>query len=164
MPNLLIQWLENLNGTTWIILAVGLLIFELLTGTSYILWISAAALLVGTLAFMLPLTWEVQFLLFFVIATALLIFGHIYVRPKIHGTAPSTLNNRAQALIGQRVKVITHFEVGQGRVQVGDSPWRAQSDEKNFKIGDTPVIIDVKGTTLIVQTQPVEELPTESQA
>jgi membrane protein implicated in regulation of membrane protease activity len=68
--NALITLLESMNGTKWIILGVLLLILELVTGTTYILWTAAAALIVGVLSFILPVfSWEMQFLLFFILST-----------------------------------------------------------------------------------------------
>jgi len=127
-PNILIEGLNSMTGTKWVIIGFLLLILELVTGTSYILWPAAAALFVGLLTYILPLGWEMQFLLFFLLSTALLIFGHIYIRPKMKGGEPSDLNDRARTMVGMRVKAIADFDTGEGRVQVGDTQWRARME------------------------------------
>ena len=62
--NRFVQMLESMSGTKWVIVGVLLLILEVVTGTTYILWPAVAALIVGVIVFILPLGWEMQFLLF----------------------------------------------------------------------------------------------------
>lgn len=148
-----IAWLEAMSGMKWMIVGVVLLILELVTGTTYILWPAVAALAVGSFAFVLPIGWEMQFLLFFILSAVLLVFGHSYVRPRVKGGEPSDLNDRARAMVGMRVKAINDFETGQGRVQVGDTQWRAKLDTGNAKAGDELRVVKVDGTTLVCEAE-----------
>ncbi len=150
-PNFLIQFLEGMNGTRWLILGFGLLVAEVATGTSYILWTAVAALIVGLVTFILPIGWQMQFLLFAILSVVLLVVGHKYVRPKFKGGEPSDLNDRARALIGKRVKAVKDFETGIGRVYVGDTQWRAKMDEGNAKAGEELKVVSVESTTLTVE-------------
>ncbi len=149
--NMLIAMLEGMSGTKWVILGVLLLIVEVLTGTTYVLWPAIAALLVGVLAFLLPFGWEMQFLLFFIISIVLLFVGHKYVRPRMEGGEPSDLNDRARSMIGMRVRAVANFELGEGRVQVGDTQWRARAAAGNPETNAELVVLSVKGTTLNVE-------------
>ena len=149
--NMIIAWLEAMSGMKWVIIGVLLLILELATGTTYILWPAIAAIAVGVIAFILPLAWEMQFLLFFLVSTALLFFGHFYVRPRVKGGEPSDLNDRARTMVGLRVKAIADFEMGAGRVQVGDTQWRARMPDGNAAAGDELRVMRVDGTTLICE-------------
>jgi len=149
--NSFMSLLEGMNSTYWIILGVGLLILELVTGTTYILWPALAALVVGVLALTSMFGWEMQFVLFFLISAVLLVVGHTHVRPRMKGGEPSDLNDRARSLLGLRVEAVTDFELGQGRVQVGDTQWRARIKEGNPKAGSELQVKSVKGTTLIVE-------------
>lgn len=149
--NVFLQLLEGMNGTKWLIFGVILLTLEVLTGTTYILWPAVAALIVGVLVFVLPLGWEMQFLLFFIIGTILLFAGHKYFQPMMRGGEPSDLNDRARSMVGRRVKAVTNFETGRGRVQVGDTQWQAVMETGDAAIGDELKIISVKGTTLEVE-------------
>lgn len=149
--NILVQMLESMTGTKWIIAGVLLLILEVVTGTTYILWPAVAALIVGFIAFVLPLGWEMQFLLFFILSAVLLVAGHKYVRPKMKGGEPSDLNDRARSMVGMRVKAIADFETGIGRVQVGDTQWRASIHEGTATAGQELRVVSVKGTTLQVE-------------
>lgn len=149
--NIFLQLLEGMNGTKWLIFGVILLTLEVVTGTTYILWPAVAALIVGVLVFVLPLGWEMQFLLFFLIGTVLLFAGHKYFQPMMQGGEPSDLNDRARSMIGQRVKAVTAFETGRGRVQVGDTQWQAVMEEGDAALGDELKIVSVKGTILQVE-------------
>lgn len=147
----MIELLESMNGTKWVVLAVALIIAEIVTGTTYILWPAIAALVVGFLSFGGFFTWEMQFLLFFMISLALLFVGHKFVRPQMKGGETSDLNDRATAMIGLRVRAIADFELGQGRVQVGDTQWRAKVRDGDPKAGDELQVKSVEGTTLNVE-------------
>ena len=149
--NLLVQMLESMNGTKWMILGVLLLVLEVVTGTTYILWPAVAALIVGIVVFILPLAWEMQFLLFFILSGILLVVGHKFVRPKMKGGEPSDLNDRARSMVGMRVKAVADFDTGLGRVQVGDTQWRASIQDGNPSAGTELRVVSVKGTTLQVE-------------
>ena len=146
------NWLHDMSGLDWAIMGAVLLVLEVVTGTTYILWPAIAAFLVAIcLAFGLPLAWTSQFLLFFVIAAVLLVVGHKYIRPRLNMDEPTDLNDRAKSMMGMRVKAIGAFSTGQGRVQVGDTQWRARC-ESGDPVNDAELrVIDVKGTTLIVE-------------
>ena len=150
--NQLVEWLETMTGMKWVIIGVLLLILELVTGTTYILWPAVAALIVGLFVFILPLSWEMQFLLFFILATILLVVGHTHIRPRMKGGEPSDLNDRARAMVGIRVKAIADFEMGQGRVQVGDTQWRARMEEGQAAADQELRVLRVEGTTLICES------------
>lgn len=150
-PNIIMQFLEGMNGTRWLMIGFVLLVLEVLTGTMYILWVAAAALIVGVIMFIAPvLDWSAQLLLFAILTGVLMYFGHTYLRPKMKGGEPSDLNDRARSMVGMRVKAVADFDTGRGRVQVGDTQWRAKMDEGDAKAGDELKISSVDGTTLVV--------------
>lgn len=148
--NVIIQLLESMDGARWLILGIVLLVLEVITGTTYILWVATAALIVGVLSFILPIGWPIQFLLFFALSVVLLVLGHKYFRPRMNGDESSDLNDRAKTMVGMRVKAVADFETGRGRVQVGDTQWRASMDNGDAVSGEELKVVEVKGTTLIV--------------
>lgn len=152
-PSFIVQFIENTSSATrWMIVGFALLIVEMLTGTMYILWIAAAALITGVILFLIPgLGWSAQFLLFTLFTAVLMYFGHTILRPKMKGGEPSDLNDRARSMMGMRVKAVADFETGRGRVQVGDTQWRAAMEQGDAKAGDELTIVSVKGTTLTVK-------------
>jgi len=150
-PNLIISLLEGMNATRWMLLGIILLGAELGTGTTYILWVAIAAILMAIMVFILPLSWSAQFILFFVLSIAILVLGHIYLRPRFKGGEPSDLNDRARSMVGLRVKAVSDFEVGKGRVEVGDTQWAAALADGTAKAGDELRVLSVKGATLQVE-------------
>ena len=151
-PNIIIQFLEGMNGARWLMIGFALLILEVLTGTMYMLWIAAAALIVGLIMFVMPvLDWQMQLLLFSILTAILMYVGHTHLRPKMQGGEPSDLNDRARSMVGMRVKAIANFETGRGRVQVGDTQWRAKMESGDAKAGQELKIVSVTGTTLDVE-------------
>ncbi len=151
-PNVVLQFFESMNATRWLVIGFALLVVEVLTGTMYILWVAAAALITGVLMYFVPaMSWGSQFLLFSFLTTVLMFLGYKYLRPKMKGGEPSDLNDRARSMIGMRVKALADFDTGRGRVRVGDSQWRASMKDGNAKSGDELTVISVSGTTLTVE-------------
>lgn len=150
-PNLLISALETMNATKWGILGLLLVGLELITGTTYILWPAVAALVMAALVFILPLSWELQFVLFFILSTVLLVVGHMYLKPMMKSGEPSDLNDPGRTMLGRRVTAIVDFDNGDGRVTVGDTQWKASTDAGDPKAGDPLVITAIAGATLIVE-------------
>ncbi|NNC38631.1 MAG: NfeD family protein [Acidimicrobiales bacterium] len=150
-PNIIMQFLEGMNGTRWLFLFFGLLIIEVLTGTTYILWPALAAVIVALCAFILPIGWSMQLVLFFILSAVFLYLGHTKLKPMMKGGEPSDLNDRARSMQGMRVKAIADFDTGRGRVQVGDTQWRASMETGDAKAGQELRVVTVKGTTLVVE-------------
>ncbi len=149
--NIIISALETMNATKWGLLGLGLVALELVTGTTYILWPAVAALAMSAWVFFLPLSWEMQFILFFILSTLLLIVGHMYLKPLMKSGEPSDLNDPGRTMLGRRVIAFTDFENGHGRVTVGDTQWKASTESQDPKIGDALIITAVAGATLIVE-------------
>lgn len=149
--NIIISALETMNATKWGLLGLGLVGLELVTGTTYILWPAVAALAMSAWVFFLPLSWEMQFVLFFVLSTVLLVVGHLYLKPLMKSGEPADLNDPGRTMLGRRVVAFTDFENGHGRVTVGDTQWKASTEANDPKTGDALVITAVAGATLIVE-------------
>lgn len=149
--NFILAFLESMNATKWGLIGVALIGLELITGTTYILWPAAAAIILAVAVFILPLAWEVQFLLFTILSIILLVLGHFYLRPLMKSDEPSDTNNPVRTMVGRRVVAFSDFDNGEGRVTVGDTQWKASTESDNPKTGDKLVITSVVGATLIVE-------------
>ena len=149
--NMIVAFLESMNATRWGLLGIGLVGLELVTGTTYILWPAVGALVMSAWVFFLPLSWELQFVLFFILSTVLMVVGHLYLRPLMKSGEPSDLNDPGRSMLGRRVVAFTDFENGHGRVTVGDTQWKSSTESEDPKIGDALVITAVVGATLIVE-------------
>ncbi|MCW5724991.1 MAG: NfeD family protein [Maricaulaceae bacterium] len=144
--------LERLNIWVWWTLAGLVLIGELLTGTTYLLWPAAAALVTGMVALeMFGVPWPYQIGLFAVLSLGLLVVGDRYVRPRLKAGAASGLNERMNSLVGQSVTVVSGFAAGRGRVRLGDTEWSAESvDGSDLQAGAVARVTAVKDIVLVV--------------
>lgn len=142
--------LEGLNLWWWLGLAAALLIAELLTNTTYILWPAAAALVTALLA---PFVgWPVELFVFAGLGIAFLIVGDRYVKPRLKAGADSGLNQRATYLVGERVTVVKGFTEGRGRVRHGDTEWSARTEDgADLAKGASALVTQVDGTRLILK-------------
>ncbi|WP_019959786.1 NfeD family protein [Woodsholea maritima] len=146
--------MDKLNIWVWWSLAGLILIGELITGTTYLLWPAAAAFIVGGISLeVLGVPWGLQMAVFGVLTLALVFIGDRFVKPylKSMGSGP-VLNDRAQGMVGQRATVVVAFSGGQGRVQIGDSAWPARAENgEDFAEGDSVIITALDSTVLVVK-------------
>lgn len=119
--------LENLPlSPPWIWLTAGLvlMIAELIAPGFYLIWIGAAAMLTGLIAFS-GIGDAAQFACFAVLTVVSVIIARRWFKAyPIESTDP-LLNNRAAQMIGEIVTVVEPIIGGDGRVRVGDSEWIA---------------------------------------
>lgn len=146
--------LEGIAAWHWLVLGLTLLIAELLTGTSYLLWAAAAAWLVGLIMLIVPLAWPGQLALFglITIASAFTIGRHLRGRwpARRDGTL---LNDKSAHLRGALAQADGDFVQGKGRLRLGDSVWEGQSAQ-SVQNGDCVEVLSVEGATLIVRPLP----------
>ncbi len=149
----LIAFLDSLTVWHWWTLAVVLLVLELLTGTTYLLWPTVAAGLVGLAAASpLPFGWEQQLATFAAVTIVLTLAGDRFVAKRWLKTERPELNERAAQLTGEKVVALADFVAGQGRVKLGDSVWAAvlTADAEVAK-GAVLEIVGLDGSTLKVR-------------
>jgi membrane protein implicated in regulation of membrane protease activity len=145
----LLSLLEAMGPQHWVVLGLILLIAEMATGTTYLLWPAVAAFVTALVAWIAPTTWPMELGLFAVLIIALTYFGHPLVKNWRNENAANGLNERSAALVGVR-GVITNFANGVGSVKVQDTVWRAVSDEA-LEAGQAVEVAAVNGVTLKVK-------------
>ncbi|MAK65278.1 MAG: hypothetical protein CMF75_11150 [Maricaulis sp.] len=142
----------RMNMWAWWAISGLILIAEVLTGTSYLLWPAAAAFLTGFVAMeMFGISWPVQLAVFALLTLPLLWVGDRYVRPALKLGADSGLNDRSSRMIGERVVTVADFASGRGRVRYGDTEWAAESEDgSDPQAGQTWTVKAVKGVILVI--------------
>lgn len=145
----LIDLLNALGPQHWLVLGLLLLIAEMASGTTYLLWPAVAAFAVALVSWVAPTTWVVEIALFAVLILVLTYFGHPIVKRWRNENAAQGLNERSTTLIGTR-GVVSNFANGVGSVKVGDTIWRAVSDEA-LEAGQPVQVASVDGVTLKVK-------------
>jgi membrane protein implicated in regulation of membrane protease activity len=139
----------SLEPQHWFVAGLVLLIAEMMSGTTYLLWPAAAAFIVGLLGLTGMTSWIADISLFAVLVIALTAFGRPLVQRLRTGGGSPLLNERAAQLIGGSA-VVTAFSNGVGSVKVQDTIWRATSDEM-LAPGETVTIASADGVTLKVK-------------
>jgi len=134
----------------WITLGGLLLAAEMLGASGYLLWSGVSAVVIGIMAWLLPtLSWEWQGALF-ALMTMLIAYLWWYwlqqqpVRPSLD------LNQRNRQLLGTRTTLTEPIQHGLGRVNIGDSSWRAQANE-DLPAGTEVEVVAVEGVTLVIR-------------
>lgn len=145
----LIAFFTGLGPQHWLVLGLILLIAEMVTGTTYLLWPSVAAFLTALVSLIGVTNWIADMAIFALLVIALTYFGRPMVQRWREEGAASGLNERSLTLIGTRGE-ITVFANGAGSVKVADTVWRAVSDEA-LTPGEAVVVDSVDGATLKVK-------------
>lgn len=145
----LIDLLNAIGPQHWLVLGLLLLIAEMASGTTYLLWPAVAAFLTALLAWLMPTGWAAEIAVFAVLILVLTYFGHPLVKRWRNEGAASGLNERGAALIGSR-GIISTFANGVGSVRVQDTVWRAVSDDA-LEAGHEVEVTAVDGATLKVK-------------
>lgn len=143
----LVSLLAGIAPTHWLALGLILLIAEMASGTTYLLWPAVAAGVTGLIAFTGLTTWPMDIAIFAVLVIALTYFGRPLVRK--FRTESHLLNERAVQLIGTRGIAAQNFVNGVGSVKLNDTVWRAQSAE-DIAAGASVEVRSVDGATLHV--------------
>ena len=133
-----------MSSYPWLWFIGGLLLIggEIVLPGVYLLWIGLGALVVGVLVAVFPdlgLTWQLVSFALAMLGTVSL--GFVIQR---RGAPPAAgeLNQELHALVGQRFVAASDFQVGMGRVRVGDTTYAAVSAEA-IQAGDAVEVIAV---------------------
>ena len=114
---------QNVAALAWLVGGFALCAAETLTPGAFLIWIGAAAALVGATAYVIALDFTRQLLLFGALLVALVLIGR-----RVYGSleaSPGALpQSRAHAMIGSDYFLDEAIIRGYGRIRVGDSSWR----------------------------------------
>ncbi|MEM8772057.1 MAG: NfeD family protein [Pseudomonadota bacterium] len=150
----LIDFLANMPFWYWWVLALGLLVIELSSGSTYFLWPAVAAAIAGLFALSpLGVFWQAQLLAFAAVTIGLSLWQPRALKDWLHRSQTDhfNLNDRAAQKVGKNATVDEAFVNGAGKVRFGDTLWLAEAEGGGgFIEGDIVVITRVEGTKLIV--------------
>lgn len=125
--------LNELGPWNWIVLGFVLLILELLVPGVFFLWIGVAALIVGTVVILvgeqLGLVWQIQMVLFLILAVVTAIVGRKLMGARDVPTDQPLLNRRAAQLVGRVATLEEAIVNGRGRARIGDTFWRIKGPD-----------------------------------
>jgi hypothetical protein len=146
----LLQTLAGVEYWHWLALGLGLLLVELLTGTTYLLWPAVAAWITGLAAMIIPMPFAAQIAIFAVAVVTLLLCARPLVRNRLLIGPETDLNEPGRQLTGAQAVAVCAFAQGEGRVKLGDTEWRAESQDP-ILAGDAVEVVGVNGASLKVK-------------
>lgn len=120
---MILAWIKALGPWAWWIAGLVLLGLEIAVPGNVLVWLGVAAVLTGALALGLDVGWQIELLVFAVLALVLVVVGRrFFARASAAGEEP-LLNERATRLVGN-VHVLSEPIVGgRGTLRIGDANW-----------------------------------------
>lgn len=144
------ELLQEITYWHWWIFAALLIVLEIFAPGALFMWLAIAAGVTG-IAVLLPLeiTWQMQFLVFGLVAVASTIAGRLWVSKRPIETDHPNLNQRGQIYIGRELTLTSAISNGMGKAQVDDSVWQVSGP--SLAEGARVKVVNVDGATLIVE-------------
>lgn len=144
------DWINSLEPH-WFWLALGLVlaIGEITIPGVFLIWLAAAALVTGLLAWVTPLGMPVQIVVFAALAIAFVFIGRNFLRRHPIAEADPQMNDRGARAVGENVIVTSVIAGGTGRVRLGDSEWLAKGPDA--EPGTRMKVTGHEGVVLLVE-------------
>jgi membrane protein implicated in regulation of membrane protease activity len=144
------DWLEALEAH-WVWLTAGLLLgtLEMLVPGVYLIWLAAAAIVTGVLAFAFDPSLELQVIQFVSLSLIFAFSARRFLRDKPIESTDPLMNRRGARLVGETAVVVQAIEHGSGRVRLGDSEWIARGP--NVAAGERVRVSGSEGAILLVE-------------
>ena len=118
----------HLVALLWLVGGLIVCAAETLAPGTFLVFIGAAAAIVGAIAYFVALNLTTQLLLFGALVVALVMIGRD-VYGSLHAGLGPLPQSRAHALIGSDFLLEQAIVHGYGRIRVGDSSWRVKGDD-----------------------------------
>jgi membrane protein implicated in regulation of membrane protease activity len=123
------NFLSSLGIWNWFIVGGALLALEVLVPGTFMLWLGLAAIATGVLAFIIPMGWQVQIVLFAVLAVVSVLLGRRFYPSVTTDSDRPFLNRRADGFVGREFVLDEPIVSGIGRVRIDDTIWRVSGPD-----------------------------------
>jgi membrane protein implicated in regulation of membrane protease activity len=148
----MIEWIQSMGPETWAILGITLIILEIFSPTSFLLWPGLAALGVALSLIFYPISWQLQFIGFALLSLAFTLIGRRFYNPNQITSDEPELNLVGRRYIGHIYPLAEDSQNGRARVKIGDSLWLAEIEgEGSLKAGTPVEVIEQHDTILTVK-------------
>ncbi len=137
----------------WLTAGFLILILEMLSGSLFFLWMSAAMFLTGAATWAFGLSPNGQMLLF-ALASVASVYGWRRYRPlkdMEQRDVADGINNRMAGFIGRELLLEEPMHSGMGRVRLDDSFWKAEGPAEDLPAGTRVRVVAVEGLTIKVE-------------
>lgn len=144
------DWLSNMEPH-WVWLSVGVLLAaaEIVAPGFFLIWVGAAAIVTGAVAWVVPLSVPFQLGIFAVLSFVALYASRRWLKAKPVETTHPHLNQRTGRLVGEVLTLTKAIENGRGRARVGDSEWTVRGPDAAE--GARVRVVDADGSVLVVE-------------
>jgi membrane protein implicated in regulation of membrane protease activity len=147
----------ELGPWNWMLLGFILLCLEIFAPGVFLLWIGIAALIVGSASLLLWdvafWSWQVQVLVFLVLALASAYVGKKIVRDRETASDQPLLNRRGAQMVGRTATLSEPIKEGRGRIKLGDTTWRVSGPD--LPAGAQVRVVGAADTDLELVVEPV---------
>ncbi|MBP1847015.1 membrane protein implicated in regulation of membrane protease activity [Rhizobium petrolearium] len=144
---------SGLGPWSWWILGLILLAAELAAPGVFLIWIGAAAIVVGALSLMLWNTnfwsWQIQWLLFAVLSIGFALAGRRFYAGRDQASDEPLLNRRGESLIGRTATLHEPITEGRGRIRLDDTWWPVMGPD--LPAGTRVKVVTASGRDLTVE-------------
>ena len=113
----------------WLALGLVLAVGEMTIPGVFLIWMAGAAVITGLVAWVLPIAFAWQVVLFAVLSVVAVFAGRNWLRANPIIGADPMMNDRGGRAVGETVLVTQVIEGGEGRVKLGDSEWIAKGPD-----------------------------------
>ena len=149
----IIQFHDQYGVWAWAGLAAALLAVEAMTGSGWLLWPAASAVVVAILARALGLSLEAAVLTFAVLTIVTTLIARRYLPTSRFGRQGHDINDATARLLGHHGRAVAAFKGRLGRVFVDGKEWAAELDDgEALEAGAEVEVTGVAGARLKVKT------------
>jgi membrane protein implicated in regulation of membrane protease activity len=144
------DWISNMEPH-WAWLSIGVLLAaaEIVAPGFFLVWLGAAAIVTGIVAWIVPIGVPIQLAIFAVLAIVALYGGRKWLRDNPITTTDPLLNQRGGRLVGEVLTVTKAIEDGRGRAKVGDGEWPVRGPDTAE--GSKVRVVSADGSVLVVE-------------
>jgi|SRR5579859_274512 len=138
---------------SWVALAGVLLALEAATGSGWLLWPAATAIIVALLATYAGLDLAQATLIFALLTIGLTVLSRRFFPKSLLHSQSQDINDNVARLVGHQGRVVSTFEGRSGRVFIDGKEWAAELDEGEGLEGGARVeVTGVNGAHLRVRS------------
>lgn len=143
------QLYEALGQWTWWIVAAVLFVLELMAPGIFFLWLGLAAIVVGTAALFIDMSWQVEVAAFAVLSVISLALSRMFLSGRAVATDQPNLNRRMLNYVGKSYVLEQPIVNGRGELKIDDTIWKIRGADADA--GIWVQVVDVDGLEFVVE-------------
>ena len=144
------DWISNMEPHwAWLSLGVLLAAAEIVAPGFFLIWLGAAAIVTGVVAWIVPISVPLQLGVFAILSFIALYTARRWLKANPIASADPHLNQRAGRLVGEVLTVTRAIEDGRGRAKVGDGEWPVRGADAAE--GTKVRVVSADGGVLVVE-------------